>query len=165
MSDDATASEPTPKTSVPKSKPPIVVLLLLVLNLGASGFVVFKLLTAPAAHAAPAAPPPAATGHEVSGPLMKLEPFVVNLNEANATRYLKLGVELELVTSKAKHAIDKAKQVIRDEMLSYLSGLNLAGTLGEQAKIKIRTDLMARIETIVGPNQVKRMFFTEFVVQ
>ena len=163
MSDDPAPTEPAPPKA-PKARTPVLVLLLLVLNLGATGFVVFKVLTATPAAAAPAHKPEP-TGNEVSGPIVKLDPFVVNLNEPSSPRYLKVGIELELSAGEHARAVDKAKQILRDQVLSYLSNLSIAETLGEAGKAKIRTDLMKRFDEVVGRGHVRRMFFTEFVIQ
>jgi flagellar FliL protein len=161
---DAPAAEPPPPPA-PKSKPSKVVLILLVLNLGASGFSTFKLVTAePPAHAE-TAKKEAPTTSEVAGPVIALEPFVVNLDEPGQARYLKITLQLELVAAEAEHPLEQNKQPIRDAILSHLSGLKLADTLGTAAKDKLRTDLMTKITAIVGDHKVRRMFFQEFMVQ
>ena len=134
------------------------------LNLGASGFASFKLATASAAPVA-AAHEAAATGSEITGPVVPMEPFVVNLDEAGQSRYIKITLQLEVVSHDGVEAIEKSKQVIRDMILSHLSGLKLADTLGAAAKDKLRTDLMTKLDAIVGPHTVRRMFFQDFVVQ
>lgn len=140
---------------------------LLVLNLGATGFVVFKLLTAhPAEAAAATAPahPAAAATTETMGPIVSLDPFVVNLDEPGTSRYLKCSLRLE-VAPKTEDAIASAKEVVRDVILSHLSGLHLKDTLGAEAKDRIRQDLIAKITKLVGPDKVRRLFFADFVVQ
>jgi flagellar protein FliL len=158
---------PAAKESGPKPKTSKAVVLMLALNLGATGFGVFKLLNLPQAEAA--AKPAAVsekTTKEVTGPVVPLDPFVVNLDEPGATsRYLKITLQLELVDHKDEELVEKSKQVIRDEVLRHLSGLKLKDTLGIQAKDTLRDQLMKVIEDIVGPGKVRRMFFQEFVVQ
>jgi flagellar FliL protein len=136
------------------------------MNLGASGFAVFKMLTA---HPAEAAAPTKAHAVEVSsteitGPIAELPPFVVNLDEPGSSRYLKVTLQLELFPG-ADHALEKSKQLIRDTILSHLSGLHLKDTLGAEAKEHIRTDLMAKLSKVLGTDKVRRMFFQDFVVQ
>lgn len=160
-------SDEAPKTEEPKKPgPPKALMALLVLNLGVSGFGTFKIATAPAHAAAPAqahTPPPVT--NEVVGPIMAFDPFVVNLDETGTSRYLKLTLQFELIAQEAEATINKNKQLIRDSVLSYVSSLKLADTLGSVAKDKLRTEIMRRIEEIVGPNKVRRMFFQDFVVQ
>ncbi|HEV7556646.1 MAG TPA: flagellar basal body-associated FliL family protein [Kofleriaceae bacterium] len=167
------SDEPAPKPpEAPKAKTPKAILLLLVMNLGATGFGVFKLMTAQPAEAATHEKKEAVSATEVTGPVMALDPsFVVNLDEpgvggsAFTARYLKCSIQLELADAEAEHAIEKSKQLIRDAILSHLSGLHIKDTLGAEGKDHIRTELMAKIDKILGPGKVKRMFFQEFVVQ
>lgn len=156
---------PAAKEAGPKPKTSKAVVLMLALNLGATGFGVFKLLNLPQAEAAKPAPVAEKT-KEVTGPVVPLDPFVVNLDEPGTTsRYLKITLQLELVDHKDEELIEKSKQVIRDEVLRHLSGLKLKDTLGVQAKDTLRDQLMKEIEDIVGTGKVRRMFFQEFVVQ
>lgn len=161
MSDEATLTPTTaPAAGGGTSK---AVMGLLVLNLAVTGLVAFKTMTA---H------PPAAAAHhakeeptsEITGPVVPLDVFVVNLDEPGTSRYLKVSLELELKKG-AEEALNKSKQLVRDAILSYLSGLHLKDTLGAGAKDKIRTDLMAAITKLMGPDKVRRMFFNDFVVQ
>jgi len=168
MSDAKEPDQAAPPPSPPRSGGSKLVPLLLVLNLGATGFVVFKTLTAAPAEAAAshekAAPPPTPTA-EVTGPIAPVDPFVVNLDEPGAPRYLKLTIQLEMKDKDAVEVLDHAKQPVRDQVLGYLSNLKVADTLGEANKQKIRDGLLARIDKVVGKDRVRRMFFSEFVVQ
>ena len=164
MSDEPLKPAETP--APPAAKSSKAVLGLLVLNLGASGFAVFKLLTAHPAEAAGPAKPHVieVSSTEISGPIAELPAFVVNLDEPGTSRYLKVTLQLELFPG-ADHALEKSKQLIRDTILSHLSGLHLKDTLGAEAKERIRTELMGRISKMIGNDKVRRMFFQEFVVQ
>ena len=164
MSDEAAKPPAPPPASGGKTSK--VVLALLVLNLGASGFGTFKLATAKPPEAAPvhetAAPNPNA---EVTGPVTAMDPFVVNLDEPGNARYLKVTLQLELASAEAAEQAEKSKQLVRDAILSLLSGLHVKDTLGAEAKEKIRNDVLAKIEKVLGPARARRVFFQEFVVQ
>jgi len=161
MSEEPAAKPP----EKPDGKSSKLIPILLVLNLGASGFSTFKLATATAAPPAAQHESSAPTSAEITGPVVPLDPFVVNLDEPGQSRYVKVTLQLELVTHEAAEELEKSKQVIRDMILSHLSGLKLADTLGTTAKDKLRTELMAKLETIVGQHKVRRLFFQEFMVQ
>jgi flagellar FliL protein len=140
---------------------------LLVMNLLGTGFVVFKLLTVePAAAAGTKGEhgPKAPLTSEVTGPVVALDPFVVNLDEPGTSRYLKVTLELELMPH-SEEVLTKSKQLVRDTILNYLSGLHVKDTLGAGAKDKIRNELMAKLAKLLGPERVRRMFFVDFVVQ
>jgi flagellar protein FliL len=155
-------AKPPEKSGAKSSK---LIPILLVLNLGASGFSTFKLATAKAAPAAVEHEETKPTSAEITGPVIALEPFVVNLDEPGQSRYVKVTLQLELVSKDDEHTLENSKQVVRDAILSHLSGLKLADTLGAAAKDKLRTELMTKTEAILGPHKVRRMFFQEFVVQ
>ena len=163
MSDSEEETPPPGPPAAPPAKPSMAVMGLLVFNLAATGFVVFKLLTAhPAEAAAAAAHAPEAV--EIAGPIVPLDPFVVNLDEPGTSRYLKCTIQLQLAP-KAEELLAKSKEVVRDAVLSYLSGLHLKDTLGAEAKEKIRKDLLERLSKLLGPDKVRRLFFQDFVVQ
>jgi flagellar protein FliL len=166
MSDEPPLKPAEPGAPPSAAKSSKAVLGLLVLNLGASGFAVFKLLTAhPAEAAAPTKPHIVeVSSTEITGPIAELPPFVVNLDEPGSSRYLKVTLQLELFPG-ADHALEKSKQMIRDTILSHLSGLHLKDTLGAEAKERIRGDLMAKLGKVLGNDKVRRMFFQDFVVQ
>ena len=165
MSADKPPAEPKP-AAPPSGKTSKAVLALLLLNLGASGFGTFKAVTAEGGGAAKEAPKvEAAPKNEVSGPVVAFDPFVVNLDEPGQSRYIKITLQVELVTTEAEHGLEQNKQLIRDTILSHLSGLKLADTLGAAAKDKLRTELLTKISAILGPTKVRRLFFQEFVVQ
>jgi flagellar FliL protein len=160
MSDEPLVKQVAP----PQAKPSKAILGLLVLNLAATGFGVFKLLTAEPAHAAPAHVAHTDSSSEVTGPVVALDPFLVNLDEPGTSRYLKITLELELFPH-GDAALTKSKQLVRDTVLSYLSGLKLKDTLGAEAKEKIRGDLTTRLGKLIGAEKIRRMFFQDFVVQ
>jgi flagellar FliL protein len=160
------APTPTPAPAGPKAKPPILTLLTLVLvfvNLGATGYVGFLVMHIPASGA------PAHEVHEPEsagpGPTVALDPFIVNLNESESSRYLKTSVELEVATQADADFVTKSKSAVRDEALRYLSSLRVADTLGEEGKTKIRDELSSRLDKVLGAGKLKKVYFGEFVVQ
>ncbi len=163
------SDEPPPltKAATPPAKSSKAMLGLLLLNLGGTGFMVFKLLTAhPPDAAAPGHAVAGTSSIEISGPVVPLDPFVVNLDEPGTSRYLKVTLQIELLpTPDVEQVLVRSKQLIRDTILSHLSGLHLKDTLGADAKEKLRQDLMAKIVKLVGPDKVRRLFFQDFVVQ
>jgi flagellar basal body-associated protein FliL len=141
----------------------LVPMLLGVLNLGVSGFLLFKTMTHKPPEAPP--PPPGAAIAEAPGPVVALDPFVLNLSDEPQSRYLKATFEIELDNEKAKADFEKGKRAVRDELLRYLSGLSAAQTLGEANKEKIQEQILARVEKQLGPGRARRVFISDFVVQ
>ncbi len=152
------------KAATPAAKSSKIVLALLALNLGASGFATFKLMTASTAEASTHREPPPPV-NEIAGPVTAFDPFVVNLDEPGTSRYLKVTIQVESTDHAVEEGLEKNKQLVRDAVLSYLSGLHVKDTLGAEGKETIRAALMAKLDALVGPGKVRRMFFQEFVVQ
>ena len=158
---DAPEGEPKPAPAGPRSSK--LVPLLLLLNLGGTGFVAYETLQGAgaagvaigSAHAAEEERPK----NEV-GPVTALEPFIVNLNEPEATRYLKATFELEVSSAETVHELEKLKRPVRDEVLRYLSSLSVADTQGEKGKAKIQEEVVKRIDQLLGGGKVKKVVHT-----
>jgi flagellar protein FliL len=139
--------------------PKPLLLALLVLNLGASSFMTFELITR-----SPQEPAPPAPTLAVTGPIEHLDPFVVNLDEPVA-RYLRTTLSVELESDEAAESLDQSRHSLHDTILAYLSGLHVEDTLGVRGRDKLRGELLAKISQVVGPHKIRRVLFDEFVVQ
>jgi flagellar FliL protein len=160
------AEAPAAAAAPTASKSSKLVPLLLVVNLAATGAgIFFQLKHKPEGAVAAAAAEEKPKPEEKGGPTATLEPFVVNLNEAGSSRYLKATFEIEVKDAKSLELLEKDKRGVRDEILRYLSGLGVADTLGADNKDKIRIELVARVDKELGGGKVSKVFFNEFVVQ
>jgi flagellar FliL protein len=157
---DAEAKDDKKKEKGPSKLP----LLLTVVNLAATGFLVFRSLTV-VPHAAPAHGEEHQEAKEVAGPTVPLDPFVVNLRDEGSSRYLKTSFEIEVDKPETLAEVEAQKRALRDSVLRYLSNLTVADTLGEEAKQKITDGIMARLEKELGEGKVKKLYFTDFVIQ
>jgi flagellar FliL protein len=129
-----------------------------------------------------AGPPPGGPGgrgagqpEPALGPIVILDPFVVNLNEAGRARYLKLSIELELQsqTNQPVNAplppindeLEQRKPQIRHTLITYLSSLRVQDTKGPAAKLEICEDIRRRINNLVKTGAIKNVYLTDFVVK
>ncbi len=140
-----------------------LVLIVALVNLIATAAVAAKVMTMGSAKAAPS--PTAAAPSDKPGPIHAFEPFVVNLNEPAGGRFLKAVLEVEMANKDAVKALTEAVRPVRDDLLSYLSNLRVKDTMGEPAKKKIKTEIVARLHKQIGDDKVKRVFLAQFVVQ
>jgi len=111
-----------------------------------------------AAHAAP-------SEAAAAGPMLKLDPFVANLNEPDGNRYLKVTLAVEMADELALAAADKQLTKLRDAVLMFLSSLGVTDTQGVEGKEEIRKELITRSKKLLGEQAVKGVFYTEFVLQ
>lgn len=120
---------------------------------------------APKAAAQPVAAAPATGDKEMVGIINRMDPFIVNLNEVDASRYLKLTMELEVTSEEAVKELDKRGPQIRDMAVSILSSKSFADIQGADGKYRLKEELMFGINKVLAAGQVKRIYFTAFVVQ
>ncbi len=99
------------------------------------------------------------------GPTIKLDNFVVNINDGERTRYLKTGITLEAMDQKTKKEIKNRKPQIRDAVIFLSSNKNFRELRDLQGKKQLQADIQHKINSILRKGKVRRMFFTEFVVQ
>lgn len=99
------------------------------------------------------------------GPLLPLDPIVANLADPTATRFVKVAVQLELVDEEKRPVVEAAIVPIRNAILLHLSGLKTEDTSGTENKEKIRDALLAEVHETLGTEDVRRLYFGEFVVQ
>lgn len=100
------------------------------------------------------------------GPLIEIGTFVANLTTPNGqSRYAKVTMHVEGVNEDAKARIEAAVVPIRSESLLFLTGLSAEQVIGQEKIRQLQEDLQKRLTELVGKNTIKRVFFSEFVVQ
>jgi flagellar FliL protein len=99
------------------------------------------------------------------GTMVRLDPFIVNLNEVDASRYLKVSIELEVTGEEAVQELEKRSPQIRDITVGVLSSKSFADIQGADGKFRLKEELMFAINKVLVSGQVTHIFFTQFVVQ
>ncbi len=122
-----------------------------------------------------AAPAPAAGGHGgaaaapgAAGPsanIFPLEPFIVNVYDGQELRYLKVKVELEMVSPAIKTEIEGKLAPIRDSILILLSAKTLQDIQDVQGKTTLKDEILGAINKNIPPGKIAKVYFTDFVVQ
>ncbi len=121
----------------------------------------------PAAEAAPKGEhgKSAAAASDGVGLIFDLDPFVVNLADANEVRYLKVTLKLELADARFKPDIEARITPIRDSLLILLSSKDYAGIRTVEGKLELRDEILQRVNLILKDKKVNAAYFTEFVAQ
>lgn len=99
------------------------------------------------------------------GTIATLEPFVVNLDQAETPRFLKVGIDLEVVGADAGAKVKAKTARVRDTILGYLSGLTPEQTKGPLGKSEMRYGIKTKVNEALGEDLVRRVYFTQFIVQ
>lgn len=150
-----------------KSKMPLILGVVLALALGGGGFfaVYSGMILAPSTPDEHAAAEDA--GHE-SNPLPKvafvpIEPLVINLGSASVSRHLKFRAELE-VEPDAEAEVTSVLPRVTDVLNGYLRAVSVAELEEPTALIKLRAQMLRRIQIVTGEGRVRDLLIMEFVL-
>jgi flagellar FliL protein len=99
---------------------------------------------------------------------LPLEPFVVNLADHDASRYLRIKVSL-MLDSKAELEHIKENQALqlklRDRILQLLTQKASKDLVSDEGKNKLRDDIRGKVGSFFTRTKLVDVMFTEFVIQ
>jgi flagellar FliL protein len=149
-----TVEEAPPK---PKGKLKKIILLtvLVIVLLGGGGVAYLAFFDEPA---------PAKKEHAERA-IMSLEPFLVNLSDKDARRYLKVKIDLEVESEKTAKTLEKSMPRIRDQLIFLLSSKSYQDIATPEGKHKLKKEIMERLAATPHGKKISGAFFTEFVAQ
>lgn len=104
-------------------------------------------------------------GEGASGNLKQLEPFIVNLADAEGQRYLKAVMQFEVDNPAAEGEIQEKLPQIRDEVLMILSNKTFDDVSTTAGKRMIKREIATAVNKYLTGGQITQVYFTEFVVQ
>lgn len=142
----------------------IIILLVLVALLAGGGFAAWMFLKPEAEEDAENSTKPVEEV-VVRGPMVNLEPFVVNLADPVGRRYLKTTMDVEVVDAAAATALSADMPRIKDSILLLLSSKTFADIDSLDKKLELKDEIVERMNLIVGPGKITNLYFTEFVIQ
>ena len=100
--------------------------------------------------------------------VIPLEPFIVNLADSDAARYLRIKISL-LVDDKTKvkeAAENQALQLkVRDVILESLTAKRSQDLINSDGKNKLRQEIQQKIAIYFRTPKLVDVMFTEFVIQ
>jgi flagellar FliL protein len=101
-----------------------------------------------------------------------LEPVVVNLNEPGVTRYVRIGLTLEVGSTmeekEGKVFLDQKKPLMKHWLTLFLSNQTLENTRGERNLTRMQTQISDTLNNglfPVGKPRIKSVLFKEFAIQ
>ena len=110
-----------------------------------------------------------AEGHAKSkfGPLLDVGSFIANLASApgQPPRYAKVSISVEALNEEAKTRIEGAIVPIKTEALMMLSNAKPEDVLGAEKMMSLAETLQKRANKLIGKKSIKRVYFSELVVQ
>jgi len=160
------ADEPKNANTEPKKKSHLLLIIaVLVSLLGGGGAAWFFLL--PHGKSVQAAPEQKAPEH---GFVAHLEPFTVNLADAEDSHFLRITMDLDLAHAPKgaegeKGNGDLPTALVRDTILSVLTQGKADVLVTPDGKAALKHDLLSALQQRVPEISVRDIYFTEFLVQ
>ena len=91
---------------------------------------------------------------------------IVNIQGADgATAYLKLAVALELGSPQEKQAVDPLLPRVVDQFQTYLRELRIDDIRGSAGVMRLKEELLRRVNLAVSPTKVRDVLLKEMIVQ
>ncbi|MDO3378068.1 flagellar basal body-associated FliL family protein [Geoalkalibacter halelectricus] len=142
----------------------IAAVLLLAAGIGAGAYYLGSKGALPGTGSAEAARA-AGANSDIIGPMIEIEPFIVNILDNDGTRYLKAAITLEVETNAGRQEVIDRMPQLRDAILLVASNKTFDELRDLQGKLQLRAELLGRVNEIMRRDRVRRIYFTEFVVQ
>ncbi|QUS35918.1 flagellar basal body-associated protein FliL [Falsirhodobacter algicola] len=152
MADMAVAQD-APKT---RSKGPLLVGLVLALALGGGGFYATYagLVPLPARHASVDLPAIA---------FVPLEPTVISLGRESGRQHLRFTAELE-VAPEYEAEVALLKPRVLDVLNGYLRAVSVEELEDPAELVRLRAQMLRRVQMVTGEGRVRDLLVTEFVI-
>jgi hypothetical protein len=95
----------------------------------------------------------------------QLGPFIVNLADDGARRYLRATLQLALRKESYKKHFGKLDPRMRDALLTLLSSQRTDQLLKPEGKEQLRKEIASQINDILGKEVVDEVYFIDFLIQ
>ena len=158
----AEAEAPQDAAPKKKSKLPLIIGLVLFLVLGGGGFyAVYSGMIL--GHATPEAH--AAEGHDAAPEVafVPIAPVTISLGKASENHHLRFTAQLE-VTKETEEEVTSLVPRILDVLNGYLRAVEIAELEDPDALVRLRSQMLRRIQIVTGEARVRDLLVTEFVL-
>lgn len=159
------AAEKGKKKGSPMGLLLIINMVLTILMLGLGGFIAWKLITLETPVLATTGKSDEAAEKKTPGILMELDNVTVNLADQDENRFLRVKINLEVQDEEAQKEIEKYHVQIKDLIINTLSSKFFRDIRTPQGKFDLKEELIFRINSLVGGEPVKDLYFTDFIAQ
>ena len=167
MADDkSNKAEDTAKVGSKKKLIILVALVLAVLAGGGAGVWVFLgSSSGEEVHDADQKSEQGSNRYDEPGPIVELDPFVVNLADQEQLRYLKMSIKLELDRPEVETDFPEKLPAIRDALLVLFTSKESQTLRTINGKRRMREEILIRANGVMSKGNVTKVFFTDFIIQ
>lgn len=155
------------KTAAP-SRLPLIIGLVLAVAGGSGGFLAVRAGLLPIGNAVVSASPDSALNKDDAPDFsdmvyVSIEPLVVSYAQDGRSRHLRFRAELEVPDSEAGEVTRLMPRVI-DVLNTYLRALRISDLEETTALLRLRAQMLRRVQTVVGHERVNDLLVMEFVL-
>jgi flagellar FliL protein len=98
--------------------------------------------------------------------LLTMDPFMVNLADNNARRFLRVIVAIDVETEEMQKEVQARMPRIRDSLLLLFSSKTSLDLNGPQGRLRLRMEILKTINNDLGiSNKITKAFYMEFLIQ
>ena len=146
---------------------PVVLILLVGLVFGGvkMGFVSIPGMTSAKEDPVEAKKPEEPKTESGMGFIYSMKPFIVNLADDSGSRYLKVKFEMELNSKDLVPEIEKRMPQLTDSVIMLLSSRKYEDIVTYEGKDRMRNEIMLRLNSFLSTGSIRKIYFTEFVMQ
>jgi flagellar FliL protein len=152
-----------------KSKKPLIIGLILALAGGGGGFYAVQSGMLFGSHEQAdsdshgSEEPHAADWQAQDVAFVPMDPLIINLGEGSKNKYLRFRGELEVEPGSEEHVTVMMPRVL-DILNGYLRAVDVHDLENRNALIRLRSQMLRRIQMVVGQDQVRDLLIMEFVL-
>lgn len=96
----------------------------------------------------------------------EMEPMTVNLNsDQPGSQFLRLTVFLELTSEEDRPLIEAVMPRVKDQFQTYMRELRVRDLRGTAGLLRLRAELLTRVNAAVAPIEVRDVLFDEMLIQ
>lgn len=110
-----------------------------------------------------AAPPPVQKAE--IGPMVKMAPLIVNLNDEGGRRYVKTTLVLEIVQSEAAEEVKSKLPSLTDLAILMLGDKKLEDLRNPEAKDNLKKEFLEKSKQVISEGKIKGIYLDEFLLQ
>ncbi len=160
MADAEEVEEEEPKK---KSKLPLIIGLVLAMAMGGGGFFVgfSGMLSSATSHGASDAPATVTDLPDIA--FVRIEPILIALAREAESRHLRFQGHLE-VNSRHEEEVMMLMPRIQDVLNSYLRAVEVRQLEDPSALLRLRAQMLRRVQIVTGEGRVRDLLISEFVL-
>ena len=91
--------------------------------------------------------------------------FIVNLQDKDADRYLKISIVLDVQDDKIKAELEKRLPQVKDAITTLLFTKSSSQLRTAEGIEELKEEILKRVNAILPIGGVKNVYFTDFVIQ